>query len=729
MMRLHSAYLFLLAITALCPLLSAQDQGTLKGRVTLDSDNKPLHHATVTIGRLGRSAETDEDGAYEIPSLPPGAYTVSVHLHQLSDMIQTVRIAPGEVTIADFRMTIRPVKESITVTASEREQTTFESFQVVTSLDSVDLAMNAHSSLGEVLSDRPAVAKRSFGPGSSRPVIRGFDGDRVLIMQDGMPTGALSSQSGDHGESLDPSTLERIEVVKGPATLLYGSNAIGGVVNAITGHHLVHSHPHKGVTGFVTGFGGTANGAGGGAGGFELGLENWRLWASGGGQRAGDYNTPIGEIANSKTRVSNAAGGAGWVSGGKFLDIGYRAEEGRYGVPFAGEFKPEENEDTDLDFERHSLRLSGGMQELPSFVSGFRASLNYGAWQHREIEGGQIGTTFNNKLLSYRGVLEQRRSARLSGSFGIQGAERDYKTTGAEALAPPVRQTNFAAFVLEEYDLEKVRFQFGGRVEYNKYNPEAREVRSFTGFSGAAGVFFPLWRGGAFVANYTHAYRAPALEELYNYGPHIGNLTYEIGNPGLKREKSDGVDLSLRHRGERFRAEANFFYYGIADFVYLAPTGEVEDNLVVAEYSQSDARFLGTEAELDVALHRGLWLNLGMDYVSARLRADDTPLPRIPPLRGRAGLDIRYRDLSVRPELRLAGRQDQIFPTETETPGYAVFGLSGTYTIPKDHFAHIFGASFFNAANRLYYNHLSFIKDRAPEIGRGVRFTYTVRFF
>jgi len=247
-MRLHSTSLAL-SMAVVCPLLEAQDEGTLKGRVTLASDNKPLHHATVTIGRLGRSAETDEDGVYEIRSLPPGSYTVSVHLHQLSDLIHTVEIKPGETTIADFRMAIQPVKESITVTASEREQTTFESFQVVTSLDSVDLAMKAQPSLGEVLADQPAVAKRSFGPGSSRPVIRGFDGDRVLVMQDGMPTGALSSQSGDHGESLDPTTLERIEVVKGPATLLYGSNAIGGVVNAITGHHLVHSHPHQGVTG------------------------------------------------------------------------------------------------------------------------------------------------------------------------------------------------------------------------------------------------------------------------------------------------------------------------------------------------------------------------------------------------------------------------------------------------------------------------------------------------
>jgi iron complex outermembrane receptor protein len=768
----HSQLTSLLLLAALfvhCRPAAAQPSGTLTGKVTLAGQGTPLHNVTITIGRLGRTAESDHDGAFEIRGLPPGTYNVTAHLHQLSDITRQVEIRSGETTEVKFEMSFRPVRDSITVTATEREQTTFEAFQAVSSLDSVELTQKSQPSLGEVLEGLPGVGKRSFGPGSSRPVIRGFDADRVLIMQDGLPTGTLSSQSGDHAESLDASTLERVEVVKGPATLLYGSNAIGGVVNAITGHHLSHSHPHQGVTGFITGFGGTTNNQGGGAGGFEAGIKNWRLWGSGGGQRTGDYNTPIGVIDNSRARVSNTTGGFGWANGRGFFDAGYRYDEGRYGVPFVGEFHgdhddddhdhdhearstrtallaqaksrtraaddhqhdEEPHEDISLAFRRHNLRTSAGARGIGTFIDGVRFSLNYSDWEHKELAEDQVETLFQNKTFVYRGVFEQQRKGPWLGTFGFQGMHRDYEVIGEEALAPPVKQDGIAIFGLQELDFERVRFQLGGRLEHNRYLVDSEDLdnRSFTGFSGAAGIYVPLWRNGAFVTNYTHSFRAPALEELYNFGPHVGNLTFEIGNPNLKAERANGVDFALRHRAGRVRGEVNFFYYGISDFVFLAPTGEVEDGLTEAEFAQGDSRFYGTEANLDFGLNRFVWLNLGLDYVNAELTETRSPLPRITPLRGRAGLDFRFNGLSVRPMLRMAGRQDRIFATETPTAGYAVFDVNATYTLPRQHSAHIFGVNFFNANNRLYRNHLSFIKDLAPEIGRGVRFTYTMRFF
>ena len=180
---------------------------------------------------------------------------------------------------------------------------------------------------------------------------------------------------------------------------------------------------------------------------------------------------------------------------------------------------------------------------------------------------------FSNKNFMFRGVFDQRKTGRFTGSFGFSGFRRDYDTVGAEALAPPTIQNNFAVFGLQEIDFERVRFQLGGRVEHNGYRPDGSLSRSFTGFSGAAGVRVGLWQDGAFVANYTHSYRAPALEELYNNGPHIGNLTFEVGNPLLTRERNDGIDFSLRHDSKRVRGVANFYYYDIKDFVFLAPTG------------------------------------------------------------------------------------------------------------------------------------------------------------
>jgi iron complex outermembrane receptor protein len=265
--------------------------------------------------------------------------------------------------------------------------------------------------------------------------------------------------------------------------------------------------------------------------------------------------------------------------------------------------------------------------------------------------------------------------------------------------------------------------------------------RDFTGFSGAAGIHIPLWTGGAFVANYTHSYRSPAIEELYNNGPHIGNVTFELGNANLDAERSNGMDLSLRHQSGRVRADFSFFAYRIHDFIFLAPTGNIEDGLIEAENVQGDARYLGAEAGMEVGVHENFWLLFGLDFVQAETRSAvttlttgmvtpaGTSLPRIPPLRARIGFDWRWRGLSIRPEGVVVADQDDIFPTETRTRGYGLFNLTASYTIARQHFVQVFSVSAFNLGDELYRNHLSFIKDLAPEIGRGVRFGYTLRFF
>lgn len=717
----------LLLVVACAPmLLWPQATGTLRGRVTLEPGGEPLHHVDIHIG--DRETDTREDGTYEITGLAPGTYTVLAHLQSLSDQSRQVVIRAGETTVADFVLRFAELRETVTVTASGREQSTFEAFQTVTTVDSIQLALEARPSLGEALQNQPGVAKRSFGPGNSRPVLRGFDGDRVLVMQDGMPTGAISSQSGDHGESIDPSNLESIEVLKGPATLLYGSTAIGGVVNAVTGRTALHDPPHPGVHGSITGYGGTTNGQGGGSANFDVGLGPWLIWGSGSGQRTGSYGTPIGTVPNSGVRSSNSSGGFGWYGDKRFVDAGYRYDEGRYGVPFANELEGVD-EDISLAFHRHNLRLTTGWQNGTGLLSAFRFAVNYSAWQHQELEGEDPVTVFNNKLVSYRGVFEQRRSGPLSGSFGFQGSYRDFKATGEETLAPPVTQRSFAVFGLEELSYERLRFQLGGRIENNAYHPAGLPSRSFTGFSGAAGVYVPFWRDNALVVNYTYSYRAPALEELYNNGPHVGNVTFELGDPNLGRERSHGIEVSYRRRTGRMRREISYFRYDIDRFVYLASTGEVEDGLPVAQYAQADARYWGVESSTGLALHPNFELLFGFDYVNAAIKPSGTPLPRIPPARGRAGFEFRKGGFRIQPEVILANRQKRVYRNETPTAGYAVFGFTSSYTWARQHVAHIVGLEAFNVGDVLYRNHLSFIKDRAPEIGRGVRFTYTVRLF
>lgn len=720
-----------LLITLICwlafsSLVRAQAPGSVRGTVTLENQNRPIHNVIVIITQLQRSTLTDDAGNFEFQNVPAGSYSLVARLERLPDVTTQFEVKAGETVNVDVQLRLSGVRDQVTVSATGNEQTAFESFQSVNSLDATSLLERNTTSLGEALERETGVAKRSSGPGAARPVIRGFDGDRVLIAQDGIRTGSLSYSSGDHGEPLDVLSVERVEVVRGPATLLYGSNAIGGLINAISGHE----RAHEGIRGFFSGVGGTNNELGGVSGSIEWGTKRWLLWTGGGGQRASDYHTPLGRVLNSQTRSFDFNFGAGYYAERVFFNASYNYNDSRYGVPYdpAGT----KQEISMLTPRRHNARINTGLNNLTSGFDHIHLTFDYTDYKHQELVGGQPETSFFNQTYSFRAFAEQKRVGHFSGSLGGSGFHRDFATIGTEVLTPPVVQNNFAAFGLETIDFRRVAFQLGGRIEQHNYHP-ARQLnqfrdRSFTGFSGSAGVRVLLWEGGTFAANYTHSYRAPSLDELYNHGPHPGNLTFEIGNQNLTRERGDGIDLSLRHQSERLRGELNFFYYNLKDFVFLAPTGDVEDNLPVAYYRQASSRFSGIEATLNIAMHQHLWLNAGLDYVNAELQ-DGLPLPRIPPLRGRVGFDFQYQGFRLNPEVVMASDQARIFPTETRTPGYGAVNLLATYTIAQQHAAHIFGVNGFNLNDKLYFNHLSFLKRIAPEMGRGVRFTYTVRFF
>ncbi|MDQ4123143.1 MAG: TonB-dependent receptor [Acidobacteriota bacterium] len=761
-MKLQTKFLIAALFVIGLPIFAlAQNGGTIRGTITSETSPNPLHDVSVEIIQLRRSVETDENGVYEFTNVPPGTYTILTHIEGFSDRTETVRINAGETRTLDFRLSLTSLREEVTVTASGTEESVFQSFQSVNSVGSTQLRQEARTSIGEVLEREPGVGKRSFGPGSSRPVIRGFDGDRVLVTQDGVRTGSLGSQSGDHGEPVDPLNLERLEVVKGPATLLYGSNAIGGVVNAVTTDE---DEPHEGARGFFTGLGATNNKQAGVSGGVEYGYRRFLFDFNGGLQREGDYRTPIGRVPNSASRSYNFKGGLGFFGEKGFLRGNYSRDKRRYGIPYAALFEahheeeeeesasifaetlPEApDEEIDIRMRTNNFRIRGGFHDLNAPITRMNFALNFTDYRHQEVETAdgidEIATVFDNDVFSYRATFEQKPFGRLTGRFGFDGYTRSYLTEGAEALVEgKVRQHNFAVFGLEEFNFGRVSLQFGGRVENNRYRPTNPELpnRSFTGFSGAAAARFNVWEGGAFIANFTSAYRAPALEELYNEGPHIGTITFEIGNPLLKRERSNGIELSFRQKLNRFRFNGSFFYYRINDFVFLAPQDEdddgeidLEDGLPVAAYLQDDSRFVGADVSLDFDINKYLNAFFVGDIVKAELTNGSIPLPRITPARARLGLDFRYRGLSIRPEGVFVSRkgEDDIFPTETPTAGYGLFNVNGSYTFGSDHYAHIIGFSAFNLNDKLYRNHLSFIKNLMPEIGRGFRASYTFRFF
>lgn len=295
----------------------AQTTGTISGTVRLAGEDTVLHEASVQITELKRTTVTDKSGTFQFTGIPAGTYTLVVHQEGFADSSKKVTVTAGQSATIDFALQISGLKEDVTVTASGNEQSTFEAIATVSTVNSSQITERAAVGLGDVLNNEAGVSKRSSGPGTSRPVIRGFDGDRVMVSTDGVSVGSLASQSGDHSEPVDTLAVERIEVVKGPATLLYGSNAIGGVVNAISGHD---EGAHPGFRGYFSAIGGTNNSQGAGSGGLEYGTQKWMFWGNGSAQRTGNYTAggDFGEVENTYTRNATGGGGFGYFAKKRF---------------------------------------------------------------------------------------------------------------------------------------------------------------------------------------------------------------------------------------------------------------------------------------------------------------------------------------------------------------------------------------------------------------------------
>ena len=802
----------------------AQETGAVRGAVTLAENGDPVRGAVILVVGSGIFALTDEQGAFEIDDVPAGSYEVLAQREHLTAERRTVTVAAGAAAPVDFTLGLSPVREDVTVTASAGgTETAFEAFNAVSTLAAFDVVQESAGNLGDALQHEPGVASRSYGPGASRPIIRGFDGDRVLILDNGIRTGDLSSSSGDHGVTIDPYNAERIEIVRGPVTLLYGSNAVGGVVNMITPHERYRESLFDGTRAQFGTVAGSANAEAGTNASLQHMLGNMLVWSNGSMRRTDEYETPAGTVENSATELTNARAGLGWFGDRFFASGGITFEDGRYGVPFAEEFHVhdhgghddhddgghDDHDDggdhdegevaIDLDSRRRVGRIDFGLRDLRNgVIEGVRVALNVVDWNHDEleVEGGveRIGTRFANRSYIVRADVDQQQTDRLSGRLGAWTQLRDFEAVGAEALVPRTDQTSFAAFAYEQVNFGRVRLQFGGRVEQNDYRtaervgepghddhddhgdeeeehhdaddddhdaahddhdddhdddgdhhddddddhgheeehhleaPDPRD-RQFLGTSVSAGLRSDLGGGNAFVVNLTRSHRAPALEELYSFGPHAGTIAFDVGNPELEAETTLGLDVSLRHRTDRVRGNLNAYVYSIGNFIFGNRTGEMEDGLPVLDFIQGDSRFTGFDARGSIRLGGSAWATLGIGYVDATLTSTGEPLPRIPPLRGTLSLDVPYGGFTLGPQLAFAGRQADLFRGETETDGYSIVNLRASYVWPRQHTAHVLSFTGYNLTNALYRNHTSYIKDLAPEMGRGVRVNYSVRFF
>lgn len=707
----------------------AQIPTSLTGSVTSSLTGLPVPGALIVFEAPSSNvqARTDDTGRFSV-QVPAGEY----HLSLRADGFKSSRV---ELTVGNEplnqELTLDPdVHFSEVVSVSPDGRSQFDTYQPTAVLGGQELAKELQGTLGATIENLPGVALRSFGPGPARPVIRGLDGDRVLVLEDGQRMGDLSSQSGDHGVNVNPASASRLEVVRGPATLLYGANAIGGLVNVIKND--IPIAPVTRTSGSFTIDAGTAANEGGGAGDVTVGNGSVALHLSGSGRRAGDYQTALSQVPNSFSRAGFGQVGVSMTRENGFFGASYALDRTHYGVPFV------EDGVTNLDPRRQILNFRGEKRSLGGFFEAVRGSFGVRRYRHDERDGEEIATQFTNNTTELELLAHHRPAGRLKGSIGGMLLTRAFKTEGAEALSPAVTQQNGAAFLYEEMTLTPhFAMQFGGRIEHARFNPEEGEpARSFTNGSASFGLLYRPSDATSVAVSLARAARNPALEELYFHGLHPGNYAFENGNSSLESEHALGLDLSFRWRLARASGEATYFINQINGFIYRQLTGRIEEDLPESFFMQGDARLQGVESHIDLTLTSLLSVEGGLDYVHAQLTALDVPLPRMPPLRGRVGLRVQKNAFQLGVDGVFTGEQARIFRVqtpegeagETATDGYQVLKLFSSYSFGSDRTVNTITVRLDNATNQLYRNHLNYLKDLTPEVGRSFRVVYSYKF-
>jgi iron complex outermembrane receptor protein len=722
-------FVVLIIVLGLSSRAGAQQSGSLSGTLTNSLSGDVIPNAIVVLESpsFTRHGQSGADGKYLIGDVPPGSYHLVVRADGYLPSRTEVTITAGGQT-SDLR--INPELHFSEVTSvSPDTKSQFESFQATNVLGGQELTKELQGTLGATIENQPGVALRSFGPGPARPVIRGLDGDRVLVVEDGLRMGDLSSQSGDHGVNVNPASASRIEVVRGPATLLYGANAIGGLVNVITNE--IPNAPVNAPTGSFTADAGTAAEEGGAAGQVTVGTGNVAVHFSGSGRRAGDYRSPDAEIPNSFSRAGFAQVGLAYTTDTGYFGGSYAYDRTHYGIPFV------EEGETNLNPRRQIFTVRGEKRNIGSIFDSVRGSFGVRRYRHDEKDGEEIATSFENNTTELELLGHHKALGRMKGSIGATVLTRDFSATGEEALSAPVDQKGFSAYLYEEVGASPhAQIQFGGRVERAKFDPTEDQPRSFTNFSGSVGLLLLPTDTTTIAFSVARASRNPALEELYFHGPHAGNNAFENGDPNLDSEHALGFDASVRWRGTRAAGEVTYFVNRIDNFIFRELTGAVEDGLPESFFVQSDARLQGIESHVDINVAPALWLEGGVDYVRGDLTALDKPLPRMPPLRGRAGLRFQKNAFEAGADGVFTAKQDRIYTIvtpegrvgETLTDGYNLLKVYGSYTFGTARAASTITARLDNATDTLYHNHLNYLKDLAPEMGRNFRIVYSVKF-
>jgi len=620
--------------------------------------------------------------------------------------------------------------DKIVVTAGALRSTAEELSKPAEVLAGERLDESRAASLGETISGLTGVQSSNFGPGVGRPIVRGMDGPRVAVLDNGLSGQDASTVSQDHAPAVEPFLADQIEVLKGPSTLLYGSGAIGGVVNVVDGRIAEDA---------VEGISGRAEAR------FDAGDKDgetvmFRVDAGNGGlsvhadgvyRNAKDYDTPRGRQANTFIDAKSGALGASLAGDWGFVGVSVARFDDEYGNPGEPGDPAAGERGVWLKLRQDRYQLKGGLTDPWGEGSGLRWSFGHTGYEHTEFEGDETGTVFDKRANEGR-VEASFAYGGWKTAVGLQGADSTFAAIGEEAFVPTTGNKSLGLFAVAQHSWGAFDAEFGARLDRIEYETDGGLSADFKPASASLGGGYRFNDDWRLTASLDHAERAPAEEELFADGPHIATLAYEVGDAGLKKEAANQAELGLQYRNDFVDAKVSAYYNRYDDFIYLADTGdtwyfdEEDEELPIRQWSQADAVFRGFEGEATMHLADdetlGAWdLRVFGDTVRARLR-DGGNLPRIAP--ARFGAQLRWEGQAWRASLGATRyrKQDRVAVNETPTAGYTLVDAHVAWHIDRDDTAWEVFLDGNNLADQDARVHTSFLKDDVMLPGRNWSF-------
>jgi iron complex outermembrane receptor protein len=712
-------------------------KGTISGIVLDRETSEPIPNAVIEILDHDSFFTTNTDGTFEISNLEEGIYRIKFsHIAYKENVVDLSVSESSDKTLRIF-LVLKSIEINPVVVTDKLYNSKFEEINEESSvLKGKELQRELGFNLAATLKNETGLAIRSMGPAPARPVIRGLGGNRVLISEDDNVTTDLSSTSPDHAVTIEPFSIDQIEVVRGPKVLLFTPTTIGGVVNVVK-NEIPEQIQHQ-VHGNFGLFGESANNGYLGSVTAEIPFAPVSARFELSRRKADDLKTPVRTLRNSYADNLNGSIGGSFFTDLGFIGGSWRRFELTYGVP--GGFVGAHPNGVRIEMFRDQYNAKAQINLNDKTFQNIEAHYSRVLYRHKEFEySGRIGSEFRIiNHLGYVNLNHKTFSLFNNGTVGTSFEFRDF-TIGGFVFTPPTKSLNISTYIFESFSLNNFSFEFGARYNFDKIKPNKEKPnsnigyirkRTFNTYSLSFSVLYPVSDVVYFGANISKSSRVPTIEELFSEGPHLAAYSFEIGNPDLKAESGIGTEFFVYHKFDSFFYNLVFFRNDLSNYIIPRNTGKINYATFLPVYASNgvSALLYGVESQIEWNITKDFSFCINTSYTRGKFKGTSNSLPQIPPLKGNIGLKYSTDNLVIGFNSELTADQKKTDIFEEPTAGYATMNAFCQYTFLTGNLIHTLSISIDNIFNKEYRNHLSRVKSILPEAGRNFRLTYKLYF-